>query len=34
MEETRSNLIIIPVGRKSYMHEGQKISNLKDTQTI
>ncbi len=34
MEETRSNFIIILVGDKSYLNEGQKLSNLKDTQTI
>jgi hypothetical protein len=34
MEETRSNFIIILVGGKSYMHEGQKLSNLKNIQTI
>jgi len=34
MEETRLNFIIILVGDKSYMHQGQKLSNLKDVQTI
>jgi len=34
MEETRSNFIIILIGGKSYMHEGQNLSNLKDIQTI
>jgi hypothetical protein len=34
MEETRSNLIIILIGGKSYTHERQKLSNLKNIQTI
>jgi hypothetical protein len=34
MEETRSSFIIILVGGKSYMHEGHKLSNLKDIKTI
>ncbi len=29
MKETRSNFIIILVGDKSYLNEGQKLSNLK-----
>jgi len=34
MEERRSIVFIIIVGGKSYLHEGQKLSNLKDKQTI
>jgi len=34
MEERRSIVFIILVGGKSYLHEGQKLSNLKDIQTI
>jgi hypothetical protein len=34
MEERRSIVFIIIVGGKSYLHEGRKLSNLKDIQTI
>jgi hypothetical protein len=34
MEERRSIVFFILVGGKSYLHEGQKLSNLKDIQTI
>ncbi len=34
MEETRSTVFIILVGGESYLYEGQKLSNLKDIQTI
>jgi protein subunit release factor B len=33
MEKTRSIVFIILVGSKSYLYEGQKLSNLKDIQT-
>ncbi len=34
MEERKSIVFIILVGGKSYLHEGQKLSNLKNIQTI
>jgi len=34
MKERKSNFKIILIGGKSYLHEGQKLSNLKDIQTI
>jgi hypothetical protein len=34
MEETRSIVFIILVGGESYLYEGQKLSHLKDTETI
>jgi len=34
MEETRSIVFIILVGRESYLYEGQKLSHLKDIQAI
>jgi hypothetical protein len=34
LEERRSIVLIILVGGKSYLHEGQKLSNLEDIQTI
>jgi hypothetical protein len=34
MEETKSIFFSILVGDRPYLHEGQKLSNLKDIQTI
>jgi hypothetical protein len=34
MEETRSIVFTILVGDWPYLHEGRKLSNLKDIQTI
>jgi hypothetical protein len=34
MEETRSIVFIILIGSESYLYEGQKLSNLKNIQTI
>jgi len=34
MEERRSIVFISIVSGKSYLHEGPKLSNLKDIQTI
>ncbi len=34
MEEKKSIVFIILVHGTSYLHEGQKLSNLKDIQTI
>jgi hypothetical protein len=34
MEERRSIVFIILAGGKPYLHEAQKLSNLKDIQTI
>jgi len=34
MEETRSIVFTILVGDRPYLHEGRKLSNLKDIQTI
>ncbi len=34
MEERRSIVFIVIVGGKSYLHEGRKLSNSKDKQTI
>jgi hypothetical protein len=34
MKERKSIILIILTGGKSYLHEGQKLSNLKDIQTI
>jgi hypothetical protein len=34
MEETRSIVFIILIGGELYLYEGQKLSNLKDIQTI